>query len=66
MYSRFLVSIKTLSPASIKGGTWILNPFSKIAGLYDDETVWPFSAASVVSILQVTWFGKSTEIGLSL
>ena len=54
------------SPDSMKGGTWILRPLSSDAGLYDDETVWPFNAASVVSILQVTWFGKSTEMGNEL
>ena len=46
-----LVSIIMLSPLSINGGTWMLKPFSSNAGLYEDETVWPFKAASVVSIL---------------
>jgi hypothetical protein len=29
----------TLSPESINGGTLIFKPLSKVAGLYDDETV---------------------------
>ena len=37
----------------MKGGTWILIPFSNIAGLYEDETVWPFKAASVLSMVQL-------------
>ena len=36
-----------LSPDSINGGTCIFKPLSKIAGLYDEETVCPFKAASV-------------------
>ena len=66
MYSIVLVSTIMLSPDSINGGTWIFNPLSKVAGLYDDETVCPFKATSVVSILHVTWFGKSIEIGLKV
>ena len=66
MYSKSLVSTTTSSPASINGGTWILNPLSNSAGFYDDDTVWPFNATSVDLILQFTWLGKSTEIGLSL
>ena len=66
MYSKFLVSITTSSSISINGGTWILNPLSKIAGLYDEETVWPFNAASVDSILHVTWLGISIDKGDSL
>ena len=54
MYSIVLVSTIMLSPVSINGGTWIFRPLSKVAGLYDDETVWPFKATSVVSILHVT------------
>ena len=50
----------------MNGGTWIFKPFVSVAGLYDDETVWPFNVASVVSILQVTWFGRSILIGVSL
>ena len=45
----------------IKGGTVILIPFSKVAGLYDDEAVCPFIAASVVSIFNSTVDGKSTD-----
>ena len=52
------------SPDSMKGGTWILRPLSNVAGLYDEETVWPFKATSVVFILQLTWLGKSIKIGL--
>jgi len=37
----------------MKGGTCIFNPLSNTAGLYDDETVWPFKATSVVLILQL-------------
>ena len=44
----------------------MFNPLSSLAGLYDEETVCPFIEASVVSILQMTWFGKSTDIGTSL
>ena len=40
----------------------MLKPLSKVAGLYEDETVWPFKATSVNSILQDTWLGRSTEI----
>ena len=65
MYSKFLVSIIISSPDSINGGTWIFKPLTKVAGLYDEETVCPFKAASVLSILQLTWFGNSTEIGFS-
>jgi hypothetical protein len=39
IYSSVLVSTMTSSPESIKGGTWIFKPLSKVAGLYDDETV---------------------------
>ena len=66
MYSKFLVSIIISSPSSINGGTWILKPLSNKAGLYDDETVWPFNATSVDLILHCTCLGKSTEIGDSL
>ena len=50
----------------IKGGTIIFIPFSNVAGLYEEETVCPFKAASVVSILQLIWFGRSIFIGISL
>ena len=33
--------------------------------LYEDETVWPFYATSVLSILQLTCFGSSIDIGFS-
>ncbi len=44
----------------------MFKPLFKVAGLYEEETVWPFNAASVVSILHVTCLGKSTDIGDSL
>ena len=37
MYSKFLVSTKISSPASINGGTCMLKPLSNVAGLYEDE-----------------------------
>ena len=43
-----------LSPELINGGTWILIPFISVAGLYDDEAVCPFIAASVTSISNST------------
>ena len=43
------------SPASIKGGTCILKPLSNVAGLQEEETVWPFKATAVFSILHFTW-----------
>ena len=49
------------SPASINGGTWIFKPLSRVAGLYDDDTVCPLRATSVVSILHCTWLGNSIE-----
>ena len=57
MYSKFLVSIIILSPDSINGGTWIFKPFSNVAGLYEEDTVCPFKATSVASIVQVAVFG---------
>ena len=33
IYSKVLVSIITSSPELIKGGTWIFNPLSNVAGL---------------------------------
>ena len=66
MYSIDLVSTTTVSPLSINGGTCIFIPFSNVAGLYEEETVCPFKAASVVSILQLIWFGRSIFIGISL
>ena len=60
------VSIIILSPDSINGGTCMCKPLSKIAGLYDEETVCPFKAASVISILHLIWLGRTTEIGFSL
>ena len=66
MYSKLLVSTITSSPASINGGTWIFKPLSRVAGLYEEETVWPFNATSVVSILHWTWFGKLIDIGFSI
>ena len=66
MYSKLLVSTTTSSPSSIIGGTWIFSPLSSFAGLYEEETVCPFIAASVVSILHFTWLGKSIKIGFSL
>ena len=65
-YSKFLVSTIISSPTSINGGTWMLKPLSNVAGLYEEETVWPFKATSVVSILHLTWLGKSIVTGLSL
>ena len=50
----------------MNGGTWISNPLFNVAGLYEEETVWPFNATSVFSILHFTWLGSSTEIGLSI
>ena len=66
MYSIDLVSTIIVSPLSINGGTCILIPLSNIAGLYEEETVCPFNAASVLSILQLIWFGRSIFIGISL
>ena len=66
MYSKFLVSTTISSPASINGGTWIFKPLSRVAGLYDDDTVCPLRAASVVSILHCTWLGNSIVSGFSL
>ena len=37
----------TLSPTCIKGGTITLNPFSSLAGLYEDAAVWPLTVGSV-------------------
>ena len=39
MYSKFLVSTIIWSPASINGGTWILNPLSSIAGFYNESPI---------------------------
>ena len=60
------MSITTLSPISTNGGTWIFSPLSNFAGLYEEETVWPFNATSVNSILQVIWLGSSIVKGTSL
>ena len=53
-----------LSPLSINGGTWIFIPLSKVAGLYDEETVCPLRATSVVSIIQVTCTIDTTDVAL--
>ena len=66
MYSIVRESTIILSPLSIKGGTWIFNPFANTAGLYEDETVWPFKATSVLSTVHIIWFGKLTDSGFSL
>ncbi len=34
------VETTIFSPASMKGGTWIRRPFSKVADLYDEAAVW--------------------------
>ena len=52
MYSIVLVSKTIVSPLSINGGTWILISLSNIAGLYEEETVWPFNANSVSLTLE--------------
>ena len=51
------------SPLSINGGTLIFIPQSSKAGLYEEEAVWFFIAASVLSILHSILFGNSIEIG---
>ena len=58
-----LVSTMILSSLSMKGGTWILIPLLKVAGLYEDDTVWPFKATSVDSTVQVV---DSTKPSISL
>ena len=58
IYSRVLVSKMILSPELINGGTVILIPFFKIAGLYDDDAVCLFIATSVVSIVNSIWAGR--------
>ena len=52
--------------SNVAGITGLESQFSNVAGLYEEETVCPFKAASVVSILQLIWFGRSIFIGISL
>ena len=66
MYSIVLESTIIVSSFSINGGTWIFNPFFKTAGLYEEETVWPFKETSVLSILHEIWLGSLTDKGFSL
>ena len=40
-------------------------PLSAIAGLYEDEAVWPFTTASASIIVTVVCSGKVAEIGSS-
>src|SRR3546814_1305714 len=47
------------------GGTITRTPLSRIAGLYDDEAVWPFTTASASTIVASIVSGSSTEIGRS-
>ena len=53
MYSKVLVSTMISLSFSTNGGTIIFTPLSKVAGLYEDETVCPFKATSVSAILQL-------------
>ena len=39
-----------LSPTPTNGGTAVLTPLSKIAGLYDDDTVCPLITGSVSAV----------------
>ena len=70
---KILTTIESFNPDLIYlHNTWfkispgIFKPLINVAGLYDDETVCPFKATSVTSILHTTCFGKSTEIGSPL
>ena len=51
-----------LSPDLINGGTVILIPFSKVAGLYDEDAVCPFDC-SISNFYQLILYedGKSTD-----
>ena len=49
----------------MNGGTLIFIPQSSNAGLYEDEAVWFFIAASVVSIIHSILLGNSIDIGFS-
>ena len=47
----------------MKGGTDVLIPLSRIAGLYDEAAVCPFTTASASITLKLTWAGRTIDTG---
>jgi hypothetical protein len=56
----------TRVPEAMYGGTMVRTPLLRMAGLYDDEAVWPFTDGSVSTISSTTVRGSSRAIGTSL
>ena len=52
-------------PTPICGGTITRNPLSTMAGLYDDDAVWPFTTGSVSVISTVIFCGISSAMATS-
>ncbi len=48
------------------GGTMVLTPLFSVAGLNEDEAVWPFTTGSVSTISRVTRCGSSMDEGVAL
>src|SRR5215213_8664543 len=51
------------SPSLMKGGTWMVAPFSSLAGLLTFETVEPLSDGSVSTTVSSSEGGSSMPIG---
>ena len=56
--------ITTLSPTSIKGGTEVLIPLSKVAGLYEEAAVCPLTTASASITFKFTCSGNIIATGM--
>ena len=58
MYVPSSVWMTTRVPAEMCGGTITRAPFASLAGLYEDEAVWPYIAGSVSVTSNVTRGGS--------
>jgi len=55
----------SVRPPPCREGFMILMPLEALAGLYDEEAVWPFTVGSVSTTSRTTFSGSSIPIGRS-
>ena len=51
-------------PAPMNGGTLVRTPFDSVAGLYDEDAVWPLVTGSVSVTSRTTFWGSTIATAL--